>query len=54
MVENLRIWNLRTGSTKKFADLLILWISQKKFADVQFADSRTSEICGFAIVGLAQ
>jgi hypothetical protein len=35
MVENLRICHLR--------------INQKKFADLKFADSHTSEIFGFAI-----
>ncbi len=34
---------------------ICIWqINQKKFAELKFADSRTSEICGFAITDWAQ
>jgi hypothetical protein len=36
------------------AQLINLRINQKKCANLKFADSHTSEICGFAIGGLMQ
>ncbi len=38
---------------RKLVDI-VLRINHYKFADLQFADWYASEICGFAIAGLAQ